>query len=234
MRTTLRAFATAEELYPALTEAVVTRLKAAIDARAFASIAACGGTTPAPLYELLSATSIKWNKVTLTLTDERWVAPESERSNERFLRTHLLKGPAANMSFVPLKTNDARAAYAEAKVHARIARIRRPFDVTLLGMGNDGHTASLIPAANGLAEALDIGSPSLAKAIIPPAESGLGERMTLTLRALLDCRAIFILIRGEEKREAFERALENGTIREAPVRAVLRQIRVPVETFWAP
>jgi 6-phosphogluconolactonase len=234
MRTTLRAFATAEELYPALTEAIVARLKAAIDSRAFASIAACGGTTPAPLYELLSATGIKWNKVTLTLTDERWVPPESERSNERFLRTHLLKGPAANVSFVPLKTNDARAAYAEAKVHARIARIRRPFDVTLLGMGNDGHTASLIPDANGLAEALDIGSPSLAKAIIPPAETALGERMTLTLRALLDSRAIFILVRGEEKREAFERAMENGSIREAPVRAVLRQIRVPVETFWAP
>lgn len=234
MRTTLRAFATADELYPALAEAVAARLKAAIDARSFSSIAACGGTTPAPLYELLASSNIKWNKVTLTLTDERWVPPESERSNERFLRAHLLKGPAANLSFVPLKTNDGRAGYAEAKVQARIARIRRPFDVTVLGMGADGHTASLIPGGNGLAAALDVGSPALAKAIIPPAESGLDERMTLTLRALLDSRAIYVLIRGDEKRETYARALESGDVRETPIRAVLRQIRVPVETFWAP
>ena len=234
MRARVQDFATADDLFPALRDAIVGRLKTAISARSFASIAASGGSTPAPLYDQLSATDLKWNKVTVTLTDERWVPPESEQSNERFLRVHLFRGPAANASLIPLKTADARAANAQAKVHARIARIRRPFDVTLLGMGTDGHTASLIPEASGLDEALDIASPSLAKAIIPPPRSGLGERMTLTLRALLDSRAIFILIRGAEKREALDRAMGHGPVREMPIRAVLRQIRVPVETLWAP
>ena len=234
MRARFQVFASADDLFPALRDAVVGRLNASISARSFASMAACGGSTPAPLYDQLGASDLKWNKVTVTLTDERWVPPESEQSNERFLRVHLLRGPAANASLIPLKTADARAANAETKVHARIARIRRPFDVTLLGMGTDGHTASLIPEASGLDEALDIATPSLTKAIIPAPASGLGERMTLTLRALLDSRAIYILIRGEEKRDAFERAMGHGPVREMPIRAVLRQIRVPVETFWAP
>lgn len=234
MRTTFRAFATADELFFALNDTIAARLSQAVHARAFASMVVCGGSTPSPLYEKLSLGELKWNKITVTLSDERWVSPETDRSNERLLRTHFFKNAAADASFVPLKTNDARAANAMAKVHARIARIRRPFDVTLLGMGTDGHTASLIPGSNGLREALDIGAPSLAQAIIPPPDTGLGERITLTLRALLDSRAIFVLIRGEEKREAFDRAMESGDVREAPIRAVLRQFRVPVETFWAP
>jgi len=234
MRARFQDFASADDLFPALRDTIAGRLKTAISTRSFASFAACGGSTPAPLYDQLSASDVKWNKVAVTLTDERWVPPESEQSNERFLRVHLFRGPAANASLIPLKTADARAANAETKVHARIARIRRPFDVMLLGMGTDGHTASLIPEANGLDEALDIATPSLAKAIIPPPQSGLGERMTLTLRALLDSRAIFVLIRGTEKRDALDRAMGHGPVRDMPIRAVLRQIRVPVETFWAP
>src|SRR5258707_601246 len=122
MSTTFHAFATPDELYSALTDAIVSRLQAAIGARAFATLVASGGSTPGELYDRLCDRELKWQKVTITLSDERWVPPESDRSNEKFLRARLLRGRASAASLVPLKTNDARAANAESKVHARIAK----------------------------------------------------------------------------------------------------------------
>jgi len=233
---TARIFHTGDSpavLFETLADAVAARLSAAIASRGHASFVACGGTTPGDLYDVLSQRALSWEKVTVTLSDERWVEPSSDRSNEHLVRARLLTGRAGVASFVALKTGHARAVEAETEVHERIAAIARPFDVVLLGMGNDGHTASLIPGAAGLARALDASDPALARAIVPPPETGMGERMSLTLRALLDSAAIFLLIRGDDKRAAYDRAGSGSDIREVPVRGVLLQDAVPVETFWA-
>jgi 6-phosphogluconolactonase len=110
----------------------------------------------------------------------------------------------------------------------------RPFDVVLLGMGADGHTASLVPDAAGLARALDCSDPALVRAIDPPDSTGMGPRITLTLRALLDSRWIALLIRGEDKRAAFRHALAGSDLPQAPVRAVLQQTATPVAVYWSP
>jgi 6-phosphogluconolactonase len=201
-----------------------------IVARLGASLVVSGGTTPAALFDVLARREAPWKDVTVTLADERWVDPASPRSNEHLVRTRLLVEKAAAARFVPLKTAAARARDAQGAVNAAIAAIARPFDVMLLGLGDDGHTASLIPGADGLARALDTANPALVRAVAPP---GLEERMTLTLRALLETRWIALLIQGAAKRAAYDKAMAGQDVAQAPVRAVLHQDRVPVSVFWA-
>ena len=111
----------------------------------------------------------------------------------------------------------------------------RPFDVTLLGMGNDGHTASMFPGCEGLDAALDTHSPLLVRGIRPANISQTGERMSLTLRAILDSRLVIILVRGDEKLETYRKAHAGGDdVHAMPVRAVLQQSVTPVQVYWAP
>jgi 6-phosphogluconolactonase len=167
------------------------------------------------------------------MTDERWVAPTSDRSNEHLLRTRLLIGRAAAAHFVPLKTETATARAAEAEVSARVDSIARPFDLVIAGMGDDGHTASWIPDSQGLDAALDRRNRKFAVGVMPPETTGLGERITLTRRALLDARAVAILIRGDSKRQTLETAKSGDDIQAMPVRAFLNQDKVPVEIYWS-
>ncbi|HEY7978808.1 MAG TPA: 6-phosphogluconolactonase, partial [Rhizomicrobium sp.] len=122
----------------------------------------------------------------------------------------------------------------EADLNAAIAAMHRPFDIVGLGMGADGHIASLIPEAAGLARALDRNDPALVRAINPPDVAAMGERMTLTLRAILNAHWIVLLIRGDEKLQAYKHALDGADVLAAPVRAVLHQSAVPVSVFWSP
>ncbi len=123
---------------------IATVLSEAIATRGTASLALSGGRSPKPVLEALARTPLDWSKVVVTLVDERWVAPDAPDSNERLLRDTLLTGPAAAAHFVPMK-NDAADAYAgRPAVEAAFAAIPWPLDIVLLGMGEDGHTASLI------------------------------------------------------------------------------------------
>lgn len=229
-----RGFRNAEDLHTVLAGEIAQRLGDGVARNGRASFIASGGTTPGALYDVLAGREAPWDRVEVTLSDERWTEPTSERSNEHLTRTRLLTGAAAAARLVPLKTASAHAAEAEAQVDAALRAMPRPFDVVLLGMGTDGHTASLIPGADGLAQALDANDPALARAVHPPNLTAMGERMTLTLRALLDSRFIALLIRGEAKLDAYKHAMGGGDVLEAPVRAVLQQSAVPVQVFWAP
>jgi 6-phosphogluconolactonase len=227
-------FRSAENLYSALADQIAARLTAGVARNGRASLVLSGGTTPGPLYALLAQKNLPWSNVWITLSDERWTDPSSPRSNENLARRTLLHDRAAAAHFVPLKTPAALARDAEQDVDAAIAAMPRPFDVTLLGMGTDLHTASLLPDAAGLAQALDCSSPALVRALSPSNVAALGERMTLTLRAIMDSRWIALLIRGEEKLAAYKTALQGGEdILSAPVRAVLRQSSGPVSVYWS-
>lgn len=230
----LLEFTDANAMNGALADAIVQRLAAGVTRDGRASLVVSGGTTPADLFDVLATRDAPWKDVWLTLSDERWVDPASDRSNEHLVRTRLLKDKAAAARFVPLKTAQAQARGAEAETDAAVQAMPRPFDVMLLGMGNDGHTASLVPGADGLAQALDQNDPALTRAIQPPPSTGMGERLTLTLRAILDARWIALLIRGPEKMAAYKKAIAGDDVLAAPVRGVLRQRAVPVTTYWAP
>lgn len=225
-------FSTRDKLAEALAEAVADNLNAGLDERGTASLAVSGGSTPKRFFEMLSARDdVDWENVTITLVDERWVHESSDRSNAGLVKDNLLAGPAAEAIFVPLYSGgDAPDAEGIARTNERLAQVPSPFDAVILGMGNDGHTASFFPGGDTLEDALGNEGPAIA--IRAP---GAGEpRVTLTLPRVLDTRALYLHIEGDEKAETLDRALETGPVEAMPVRAVLSQNHVPVSLYWCP
>lgn len=234
MAVPLHRYEDEDALVTDLADLVSKRLSQGLTMTGAASLVCSGGTTPAPLYRELSGRELDWDRIWVTGSDERWVPPADPDSLDHLLHANLLKDRAASARFVPLKTEARSPADAEGHVHAHLRDMPRPFDLVLLGMGADGHTASLFPHAPGLAKALDEDDQALARAIEAPASVASPARMSLTLRALLDSRLIVLLFRGREKLEVFEAAQRATDPLAVPVSAVLRQDRVPVEAFWAP
>ena len=206
---------------------IATVLSEAIATRGTASLALSGGRSPKPVLEALARTPLDWSKIVVTLVDERWVAPDAPDSNERLLRDTLLTGPAAAARFVPMK-NDAADAYAgQPAVEAAFAAIPWPLDIVLLGMGEDGHTASLFPAAAELADGLS--STARTIAVTPPAAPH--QRLSLTASAILAARHIFLQISGDAKKAVYAQALEDGPVETLPIRLALLQAQTPVEVW---
>lgn len=199
----------------------------AIAARGVASIALSGGRSARPVLEALSQSDLDWDKVVVTLVDERWVAPDHADSNEKLIREVLLQGPAASARFTPMK-NDAADAYAgQAQVEKAFRSLPWPLDIVVLGMGDDGHTASLFPDAQELAAGLS--TDALTLAVTPPAAPH--QRMSLSAKAILSSRHIFLQIGGAAKKAVYDRAMEDGPVEELPIRLALGQHAVSVEVW---
>lgn len=218
----LEAFPSAAALADAAAAGVALRLAEAIQARGQASLVATGGRSPGAVYDRLAQADLDWARVTVTLSDERCVDTESADSNARLVRARLLHGAAAEAGFVPL--------WGDGDPAPRL-RALLPFDMVLLGMGEDGHVASLIPGMPGLAAAMDPTGPDLVQATPAGWGSPPLARITLTLAALLAARTILILTAGDAKRRVLEAAQAGADL---PVRALLSQDRVPVRVLWAP
>jgi 6-phosphogluconolactonase len=225
-------FTDLDALSRALADQLGASLRAAIETRGIASLVVSGGKTPTRLFELLSQASVDWSRVCIALADERWVGPSEPGSNEKLVRDVLLKGPAAAARFLGLKNGAPTPDMGAVSAWETFARVPRPFDALVLGMGDDGHTASLFP-----------GSPNLPRALNPAAVAGCvgmwaptppQPRLSLNLSALLDSRRIFLLINGDTKWRTYLAACTPGSIEEMPVRAMLRQTRVPIQVMWAP
>lgn len=230
---TVSRFDTLDAAADAAAEALAVALEAGLAARGLASLVATGGSTPGPVYDRLSRRALDWSRVEVTLSDERWVAPDQPASNERLVRARLLTGPASAAKFVGLKTDAPTPSAAEGDVEQRLAAMPRPFDAVLLGLGEDGHIASLFPGMAGLARGLDPRGSKLCMAVepglnAPPAEPRLG----LTLAALASARAVVVFIVGQAKWAAWEKALAGDDALEMPVRALLAA--TPVRVVWSP
>jgi 6-phosphogluconolactonase len=219
-------------LAAALAGEIKVDLEEAVPARGAGSLVVSGGRTPAAMFQCLRDEKLDWARIWVTLADERWVETTAEASNERFVRENLLVGPAAAAHFVGLK-NPAPTPEAGADWATRaLTRVPHPFDVVVLGMGDDGHTASLFPGSMALARALDPEAPAACVAInalVAP-----HARVSLNLAALLDARRIVLHIEGDAKWAVYQRARTPGTAAELPIRAVLQQKEVPVDVYWAP
>ena len=210
-----------------LAEQIAGRLQSAIDARGAASLVLSGGRSPIPLLKALGHQPLDWARIGVTLTDERWVETSSADSNENLLRTHLLIGEAAKARFIPFKTSATLAGDALAERADAIAAMPHPFDVVVLGMGEDGHFASLFPDALGLEQALDPKGSALLADIDPPAAAY--DRLSLTLSAILDSRWIVLPIHGETKRCVYAEAVNGASPLVRPIAAVFQQNRVPIQ-----
>lgn len=219
------------QLASALAAAVARDLARGIAANGQALLAVSGGKTPLRFFQALSQQALAWANVVVSLVDERWVPPTDVRSNEALVRANLLQGPAAFARFVSLYTAAAATPEAGAStIAASIARLGLPLDALVLGMGEDGHTASFFPGGDHLAAAID---PDTNAVVLPMRAPGAGEpRITLTLPAILRSRAIYLHIEGERKRKVLEAARHAAST--YPVSTVLRNARAPVKVYWCP
>lgn len=222
-------FAAGEELAAHVAGEISDRLRLAIAARGSASLVVSGGKSPIAMFHHLSRSVLDWDKVIITLADERWVPPDDAESNEGLVRKHLLAAEAARARFVPMKVPVARPEDATKIVCESLSSIPMPFDVVLLGMGADGHTASWFPDAPRIADCL--ADPGICFPIESPV-AGL-PRMTLTPAAILNSRFILLAFSGLKKREVFEHARISGDPTKLPVRVVLHQTCVPVAVRYS-
>jgi len=225
-------FSDRRDLVVSLADLVGELLTDGITVNGQASLAVSGGSTPVALFEQLSKMDISWRDVVITLVDERWVEPTEGDSNEHLVRSHLLKDKAAEATFVGMKNSAATATDGEGECEQQLQKVSRPFDVLILGMGGDGHTASLFPGAEKLASATDMNSGRSCLGLAPLTAPH--ERMSLTLPAILNSRQLFLHIVGLEKKNVIERATGEGPIEEMPIRFVLRQQSTPLSVYWAP
>ena len=178
-------------------------------------------------YHALREADLDWSRVLITLVDERCVAPDHADSNERLVREHLLAGRAAAARLAGLVRDPADIAGSVATANAAA----RPITVALLGMGEDGHTASLFPGAPELAAGLDPANPARYLAVTPP--SAPHARISLTLAALLQSRLLVLAIAGPIKRRVFDAACAAFSP-DLPVSALVHQTRTPLDVYWAP
>ncbi len=229
---TFQEFIDRKALTTELADQIGKLLTAGVTDTGQASLAVSGGSTPVELFEVLSDLDIPWQQVVITLVDERWVAPDEPDSNEHLVRSHLLKDKALAATFIGMKNSAATASAGEKECEQKLHKVPRPFDVLILGMGNDGHTASLFPGAKKLSLATDMDLGQTCMGIAPLTAPH--ERMTLTLPAILDSRQIFLHITGQEKHDVLQKAQAEGLVEEMPIRFILRQQTTPLSVFWAP
>lgn len=201
-------------LAEALAAAVATRLAEALRRQESALLAVSGGSTPGAFFEALSRQAIDWGRVSVTLVDERQVPPDSERSNERLVRHHLLRDKAAAARFRRLDP----------------ASPPPPPDVVVLGMGTDGHTASIFADAPQAERLLDPDAPPAVMAV--EALPGREARLTMTLALLIRARHVFVHIEGSNKKALLEGWLAGAE--RPPIAAVIAHAEPAVEIFWAP
>jgi 6-phosphogluconolactonase len=221
-----------QALAEALARSVAEDLRDALATRDTASLALSGGNTPKAFMQALALQPLDWPRIAVTLVDERWVPESNARSNAALLRTNLLQGPAAAARFVPLYRDAPEPEQALAEIESDLAALPSPFDALVLGMGNDGHTASFFPGGDHLTAALD---PSTTAVLLPMRAPDAGEpRITLTLPPILAARHLYLHIEGAGKRQVLAEALSGeGPGAAYPIRSVLEHSPTPVQVFYA-
>jgi len=232
MTSTLHSFANGSELAERLADAVSSALSTAISARGAASLAVSGGSTPKAFFKALSSRKIAWSKVVITLVDERFVPADNSRSNHLLVAENLLQGEAAKGQFLPLYQAALTVEDAARIATEKSASISNPFDVAILGMGNDGHTASFFPGGNNLLEAIRADRP---RGVLTMEAEGAGEpRLTFSFSSLQDARLLILHIEGDGKKTVLAKAEDVGEETDMPIRSILRRATSPVQIYWAP
>ncbi|QTF91970.1 6-phosphogluconolactonase [Halomonas sp. BM-2019] len=216
-----------ERLATQLAEAVAEALRADLSRQEHALLVVSGGSTPVPFFEALAACDLPWTRVQVTLADERWVAEDAADSNARLVREHLLQGAAAAATFVPLTTGHQTPEQGAEAVAKRIDGLAWPASMVILGMGGDGHTASLFPDSQELALAL--ATEASVVAVRTPSQPQ--PRITLSADRLHQARRHVLHITGGDKRAVLARALAGDDTRQLPIRAFLD---CPLAVYWAP
>jgi len=229
MMNNIQNFETKDELIEQLSQRIIKNLKEAILKKGKASLLVSGGSTPKPLFEKLSSIDIEWGKIVVGLCDERWVDSKHKDSNELFVKQNLLKNFAQKATFVPLFQDKLAIEDAQQSCSKVVENKLFPFDVLILGMGTDGHTASLFPKNVKLKEALDLENKNICICMEP--ESAPHKRMSLTRSAILSASNIYLHFEGEEKQKIFEKVLSGIDMYEMPISSIINQSIKSIEVY---
>lgn len=219
-----RRFDTVRKCARAAAWAMAGELRAAVRDRGSATFAVSGGRTAEHVLPFLAVSELAWHRITITLADDRWVRRGHPDSNEGLVRRYLLRDRAAKATFVRLKTIATTPAAGLNQAESWVRDMTWPLDVIFLGMGEDGHVASLFPGGDWRGGR---------RLVAVPAADGRQPRISLSPSTLVDVRHVFLVAAGEAKFEAYARAREPGPVAELPVRLVLDQDKVPVSVFLA-
>ncbi|MCY1293150.1 6-phosphogluconolactonase [compost metagenome] len=222
------ALGSPEQLAGELAITVASALRAAIESRGSAVLVVSGGRSPVAFFERLSGQVLDWSKVTVSLADERWVPVSHPDSNEGLVRRHLLQGEAARARFFGLYQGAPSVEASARLADAALAELA-PIDVLVLGMGEDGHTASLFPGSPNLGEALRADCPQRCLPMLAPSVPR--QRLTLTLPLLASARLTLLAVQGQAKLATLADALAGDDVAAMPIRAFLRR---PLEIHWCP
>lgn len=224
-------FLSKDELDLKLAQDIAQQLQQAILDRGSASLAVSGGRTPAGMFKALRTSPLDWSKVIITLVDERWVPNDHADSNERLTRENLLQDGAAAATFISMVNESATPHAGLEGIEAQLSAIKAPIDILILGMGDDGHTASLFPNAAELEAAC--ASTQWVAAVTPPVAPH--QRITLTLPTIAQARNLLVHITGEGKKELLNTAMQEqkAVTERYPIRRVLDQATSQAQVYWA-
>ncbi|MEW7007035.1 6-phosphogluconolactonase [Lentilitoribacter sp. EG35] len=219
------------QLAVSLADDIVIRLSDAINKNDHASLAVSGGSTPKLLFQELSTRTLPWDKVTIILVDERYVAPDDPRSNEKLVRENLANNEASTVNILGFWMNGYAIHDAMNMLDAKFKDMNN-FDVVILGMGLDGHTASFFPGGSNLTDAIN---PTCSKAILDMEAEGAGEpRLTITLPQIMKAHYHVLHIEGDEKHEVLQQAMSEDAEQILPIRSVVEAVKLPIHLYWAP
>ena len=221
---------TRSELEIELATLICQKLEGSIKDHGQASLLVSGGSTPIHLFHLLSTKNIDWNKVTVVPVDDRFLPDGHPDQNGTLIKERLLINNASKANFIPLVVNSTDAQLNLELVENTIAKIVRPFTVVILGMGADGHTASLFPSCKELQLGLNLNNTD--SLIITNPTTAPYQRISFTRRALLNTENLYLHCYGEEKKEILD-ALEVSTEKEYPIKAFINQNNIKPEIFWS-
>lgn len=231
MSKSVHAFAKKECLIATLSENISRQLSKAIQKNGRASLLVSGGSTPKPLFQKLSEADLAWDKVTIGLCDERWVPTTHEDSNENLVKKYLLQAKASKASFVGMYNEGMSNEEAEKDCSQRLREKLYPFDVVVLGMGTDAHTASLFPDDEKLEKAFDLNNKDLCIAVEPKNASY--KRMSLTRSAILSADNLYLHFEGREKLLVYEKVIKGEDMNKMPIRSILNQNIKDVKVYFA-
>lgn len=209
-------YADRELLVMQVADALASDLKNALLTHDRVSVALPGGTTPGPIFDILCSLDLGWDRVDVMLTDERWVPEDHAMSNTKLLRLRLLTGQAAAANMIPFYRPGITAAQGAAQAATTLTP-HMPISLLVLGMGADMHTASLFPGSKGLSDAFASDAALLCPIEVEDQDI---DRVTLPAHALKGAMATHLVIFGDDKRDALQRAMSLPP-EEAPIGAVL-------------
>lgn len=234
MNWTQTSYGDAAELADAVSGTLGAIIRAGIEARGRAVLALAGGSTPLPIYRHLARARLDWSRVYLVATDERWIDHEHPASNNRAIRGAF--ADASGVHMLPLVPHAPGPRASDAPARATLASLPDPFDAVLLGMGSDGHFASLFPDNAALRAGLDAGGSDDALVVHPeplPPEAPFA-RVSLSVARLLRTRRLLLAITGAPKHEILDRARTQPDPVRMPISALLHDAAARLEIHWSP